>query len=305
MARTPIPPAGVPAGRVLALPGRGEVFFRHHSGGAPDAPTLLLLHGWTASADLQWFSSYGALAERYSFVAIDHRGHGRGLRSDEPFTLEAAADDAAALVRALGLSQVVPVGFSMGGPIALELWRRHRELVSAMVLSSTAMTFSRSRRDRALRHTLPLLETAVRSRLAHRMAMGWARRQAHHRRAPEMVAALPWFVAEMRRADPAAYSQAARALSRYDGSYASGVDVPAAMVITTRDRLVAPALQRQLAIAVRAEVVELAGDHLCTWYQPQEFAAVLRRAVDGVADRLTPSVPSASTVSTTAPSVIG
>ena len=77
-------PPGLPEGSIALLPGRGEVFYRHHRGD-PSLPTLLLLHGWTASADLQWFTAYEQLAERYSFVAVDHRGHGRGLRSDEPF----------------------------------------------------------------------------------------------------------------------------------------------------------------------------------------------------------------------------
>jgi pimeloyl-ACP methyl ester carboxylesterase len=90
----------VPPGRTAQLPGRGEIFYRHHE--RPDAPaTLLLLHGWTASADLQFFTAYEELAEQYSFVAVDHRGHGRGIRA--PFTLEDAADDAAALVRQLGV----------------------------------------------------------------------------------------------------------------------------------------------------------------------------------------------------------
>lgn len=292
LARAPIPPADVPAGRVLALPGRGEVFFRHHDVGQPGQPTLLLLHGWTASADLQWFSAYGALAERYSFVAIDHRGHGRGLRSEAPFTLEAAADDAAALVRALGLTDVVPVGFSMGGPIALEVWHRHPDLVAGIVFSSTAMEFMSRRRDRLRWRGLPVLEAIFRSRLAHRAALRWAARQAHH--APAFVDALPWLMAEMRRADPQAYTEAGRALSSFDARpYAPTIGVPTAMVITTDDRLVAPAKQRQLAAAVQADVVELAGDHFCTWFQPDEFSRVVRRAVDLVADRL-PTAQSAA-----------
>src|SRR5690606_10345595 len=87
----PIP--WLPEGRTKALPGRSEVFFRQHHNDAPDAPTVLLLHGWTASADLQFFTSYPALAEMCSFVAPDHRGHGRGARPTEPFELEDAADD--------------------------------------------------------------------------------------------------------------------------------------------------------------------------------------------------------------------
>src|SRR4051794_3479218 len=93
----------LPEGRTIVVPSRGELFYRRHRHPDPDAPTLLLLHGWTASADLQFFAAYEAFAAEYSFVALDHRGHGRGLRASTPFTLEDAAEDAAALVRALGI----------------------------------------------------------------------------------------------------------------------------------------------------------------------------------------------------------
>jgi pimeloyl-ACP methyl ester carboxylesterase len=64
---------------------------------------VLLLHGWTASGDLQFFTAYEALAQHYSFVAVDHRGHGRGMRTVSPFALEDVADDCAALLRTLGI----------------------------------------------------------------------------------------------------------------------------------------------------------------------------------------------------------
>src|SRR4029079_12078027 len=114
----PIPPPYLPPARVSLLPGRGEVFYRHHEGGQPGEPTVVLLHGWTATADLQWFTAYEELGARYSYVAIDHRGHGRGLRSLQKFRLEDAADDAAALCELLGLKDVILAGYPMGGPIA-------------------------------------------------------------------------------------------------------------------------------------------------------------------------------------------
>ncbi len=96
-AMPPAPPPGLPPGFIVPLGARGETFVRHHAG-PPEAPVLLLLHGWTASADLQWCTAYPALTERYSVIAVDHRGHGRGIRSEEPFSLEDCADDAAAVV---------------------------------------------------------------------------------------------------------------------------------------------------------------------------------------------------------------
>ena len=127
----------LPPGRYVWLPGRGRTFVRELAG-PPGAPMLILLHGWTATADLNWFACFHPLAERFRVIAIDHRGHGRGLRSIEPFRLEHCADDVAALARELGIDRFVPVGYSMGGPIAQLVWQRHRELVDGLVLCATS-----------------------------------------------------------------------------------------------------------------------------------------------------------------------
>src|SRR5687767_10482813 len=80
----------LPEGRLVPVEGRGELFVRMHRHADPDAPVVLLLHGWTASTDLQFVAAYEALAEHCTFVGIDHRGHGRGLRSPDHFSLEDA-----------------------------------------------------------------------------------------------------------------------------------------------------------------------------------------------------------------------
>ena len=53
----------LPNGAAMELPGRGTTFVRTMAG-PPDAPTLMLLHGWTASADLNWFTCYGPLSRQ-------------------------------------------------------------------------------------------------------------------------------------------------------------------------------------------------------------------------------------------------
>jgi pimeloyl-ACP methyl ester carboxylesterase len=156
----PMPPA-LPPGRVLNLPGRGEVFFRD-SGGTPASPVVLLLHGWTVSADLNFFPAYACLAESYRVIAPDQRGHGRGMRSLERFRLEDCADDAAALLEQLGVSRVVVVGYSMGGPVGLLLARRHPGKVTALVLQATALEWRHTARERAVWRLLPLLDLSVR-----------------------------------------------------------------------------------------------------------------------------------------------
>ena len=285
-------PASVPVGRLWPLDGRGETFFRHHTGGEPGAPTLLLLHGWTATADLQWCTAYEELARTYPFIAVDHRGHGRGIRSGAPFTLEDAADDAAALLVALGAGPVIVVGYSMGGPIALTLASRHPHLVSALVLQATAMGFTSGRGDRVRAAFRPLMESAFRSRLGARVARRGLRRAVKAN--PQLAPWEPWLAGELRRAEPAALTEAGRALGAFDGrAMAAAVSVPAGVLLTTKDQLVPPARQRDLARSLRAEVVELVGDHYCFWHKGAEFAAATDRLVASVAARIR-SVPTES-----------
>ena len=89
----------------MDLPGRGTTIVRTLNGPV-GAPTVVLLHGWTATADLNWFTCYKPLAEHYRVVALDHRGHGRGIRSRKAFRLEDCADDAVAVCDVLGIETV-------------------------------------------------------------------------------------------------------------------------------------------------------------------------------------------------------
>src|SRR5687768_2150979 len=86
----------LPEGRYVWLPGRGRTFVRELAG-PPGAPVVMLLHGWSATADLNWFTCFEALARHFRVLALDHRGHGRGLRTAAPFRLEHCADDVATL----------------------------------------------------------------------------------------------------------------------------------------------------------------------------------------------------------------
>lgn len=280
-----IPPTWLPRGEMVAVAGRGEFFVRRHVHPDPDAPTVLLLHGWTASSDLQFLAAYRALAEVCSFVGLDHRGHGRGFRSLQPFTLEDVADDAAGVVRELGLASVIALGYSMGGPIALHLTRRHRDLVGGVIVQATALEWSATLRERLSWRLLPLMGVAMRSRFqpfglrkAVDNLIGARSELAQHR---------DWLVAETLRNDPRAVVEAGRALSRYDATtWAGELGVPAAMLISTKDRLVNPRKQRQLASVLNAMVVEVAMDHLGALEMPDEFASATVQLVESVAAAL-------------------
>jgi 3-oxoadipate enol-lactonase len=278
----------VPEGRLVKVDGRGELFARIHRHADPDAPVVLLLHGWTASSDLQFVPAYADLAARYTLVGIDHRGHGRGLRSPAPFSLEDAADDAAALVGALGLGPVVAVGYSMGGPIAMLLARRHPALVSGLVVQATAMDWRNTWRDRLLWRVLPIAGSWLRSR-------GY--RRYLNRAVPKVIGVagveghpvrpyIPWLVSEMSRNDPFVMVEAGRALSRYDARpWAATLDVPAGALVTTDDHMVSPRQQRALAAALRAETRQLEADHFAPLADPLRYTALTIELIEDVRQR--------------------
>src|SRR4051795_11708560 len=101
----PDPPVALPPARTVQIPGRGELFVRDTGGDGPPRvpaggrgggagsrpppparppPPLLLLHGWTATADLNWYAQYDVLAAAgHRVVGLYHRGTGRGSRATE------------------------------------------------------------------------------------------------------------------------------------------------------------------------------------------------------------------------------
>jgi len=54
---------------------------------AGEGPTLLLLHGLSASLDI-WEHVVDALADRYRIVAPDLPGHGESAKPDAPYTID-------------------------------------------------------------------------------------------------------------------------------------------------------------------------------------------------------------------------
>jgi pimeloyl-ACP methyl ester carboxylesterase len=290
----PVPPH-LPPGQVINLPGRGEVFVRD-SGGGPADPAVLLLHGWTASADLNFFPLYARLTGAYRVIALDLRGHGRGMRSTEPFSLEDCADDAAALLAQLKAGPVIVVGYSMGGPVALLLARQHPGQVAALVMQATALEWRRTARERMVWRLLPVLEAGLRlgtgAGLVERLL-----RQAIEQ-APELDIHRPWLAAEFRRGLARELADAGRALSRYNAQpWAAQLNLPAVSLITTSDRLIPPAKQRELAKAPHAHIIEVDAGHDLPLLNSNDYAHLTKLAIDTAAAAARHNAPASRSAS--------
>jgi len=235
-----------PGGGPVELDGRGAPYVRRLPG-PPGSGTVVLLHGLSGSADLTWTPSYRDLSRRFSVVAVDLRGHGRGIPHDGgAYRLEDCADDVATLVQALGVGPVIVVGYSMGGAVAQLMWQRHPGVVAGLVLCSTAADFRLPPHERlmvaaalttgAFLRTVPPLfrlgfDTASTLLVGHLddPTRDWARGEFGRCRFDTALAA-------------------AMAVAGFTSQpWVADVDVPSAVVLTTQDRVVPPARQRELA----------------------------------------------------------
>jgi 3-oxoadipate enol-lactonase len=273
----------VPRGRRVALPGRGTMFVREVAG-PPGAPTIVLLHGWMASGGLNWFQNFASLGREFRVLAPDLRGHSRGLRAPR-FRLEDCADDVAALCRALGADSVVAAGYSMGGPVAQLLWQRHRDLVAGLVLCATSDNFAFGPTEgRAVQRVLGALATGARvAEAALEIPSGALRAVIRPRRPADFV---QWATAELRRHSIHMLAEAALSIGGYRADdWMTDVDVPTAVVVTTRDRSVPPAMQLRMAESIPHSTVHLVdGGHASC--ARERFVEPLLDACSTVASRV-------------------
>ena len=253
--------------------------------GPRGAPTLLLLHGWTASADLNWFTTFESLGRRYRVVAMDHRGHGRGIRSRRRFRLSDCADDAAALVDVLGTGPVIAVGYSMGGPVAQLLWRRHPDRVAGLVLCATTRSFATTAQERL--GFVAMGGASFAARLTPDVARQALARRVLGTRADD-DSFESWLQREVQRTDWTAVLEAGNALGRFDSSgWIGQVDRPTAVVATMRDGMVSPARQLALARAIPGATVHpVEGDHTSCVSDARRFVPALLAACASVSSRL-------------------
>ena len=114
-----------------------QLYFEVHGELGAAAPPLLLIPGAFLSTEsmMQWVAAFVA---RRPVIVFDQQGHGRTADTTRPMSYEQFGDDAAALLRSLGLEHADVMGYSQGGGVALQLALRHPQLVGKLVtLSAT------------------------------------------------------------------------------------------------------------------------------------------------------------------------
>ncbi len=237
-------------------------------------PAVLFVHGYPLDRTL-WAAQLASL-EGYRVIAPDLRGLGLSDAPDLGYSMPTYADDLAALLEALQVDEVVLIGLSMGGYVAFEFLRRHRERVRALVLFDTRADADASDVRRARDQQSSLAREQGAAAIADQMLPRML--------APGAAQSMPHVVERVRGmmlAAPVAGIAGALAAMR-DRADSTALlamleDLPTMIVVGEDDAMTPVDLARAMASAVpgaRLEVVAGAG-HLPPMEAPGEVNALL------------------------------
>ena len=111
-----------------------NLYYEEHGAGHE---TIVFAHGLLWSGRM-FDAQVAALQDRYRCITFDFRGQGRSEVTRAGYDMDTLADDAAALIQALGAAPCHFVGLSMGGFIAMRLGIRRPELLRSLILLETS-----------------------------------------------------------------------------------------------------------------------------------------------------------------------
>lgn len=232
-------------------------------------PTLLLVHGLPLD-HFMWAEQIQAFRGYCRVIAPDLCGFGASDVREGTVTMAQMADDLAALLDALGVTEpVVFCGLSMGGYVGWQFWRRHGQRLAGLVLCDTraAADSAAAARDReltaqkALDQGMSVIAEAMLPRLV----------------APSTLTDRLAVTEHVRRmilqTDPRGFAAAVRGIAvRPDATpWLSEVDVPTLALAGAADAISPPDEMRQFAEQMpQARFVEIAdAGHLAPLEQPQ------------------------------------
>jgi len=112
---------------------------RLHAAESGAGPPLVLLHGFTGSAET-WTPFRSTFDAAHRVIAFDLPGHGRSTSPADPqrYRLDRFVGDFAHMLDSMSVDRVALLGYSMGGRAALRFALSHGDRVAALILESTS-----------------------------------------------------------------------------------------------------------------------------------------------------------------------
>jgi pimeloyl-ACP methyl ester carboxylesterase len=252
----------------------GHLYVEEHGEGR----TPLLLIAGLGYSMWSWCYQLPAFGARRRTIAFDNRGTGRSSLESGPFSMEQFADDAVAVLDALGIASAHVLGMSMGTFVAQVMALRAPERVRSLVLAGGgpggpehAPIPAETLEAWLESSQLPPPEF-VRQTMHLSFSPGWS--DAHPERYEELVAA------RLEHPTPpecwqAQFAAAGRFLQ--DGAPVERIGVPVLVIHGDADRVVPLSNGQLLARRIPgAELAVLAGrGHVAHLESPEEFNALV------------------------------
>lgn len=244
-------------------------------GGIP----VLLIHGYPLDQSM-WDPQLEGL-ERVWCIAPDLRGFGASCFSPSPATLSEHADDLAALLDALKIERAVIAGLSMGGYIAFEFVRRHRERLLGLILLDTSPRPD----DEAGRAGRNTTIERVASEGVGPIALALGGKLFGKQVTAKLRDTVISQMALTPRESIIAASTAMRDRADSRDLLPTLANTPTLVIVGSEDRLTPPDVAQAMAAAIPgATLVEIAGaGHLPTLERPAETTAAMQQFLDRVA----------------------
>ena len=234
---------------------------------------VVLLHAFPLNKSM-WEPQIAALFGECRCIVPDLRGFGDSPRSGR-FSMDAYADDVIALLDALLIDQAVIGGLSMGGYVALNVWRRYRSRVRALVLADTRAAADTAEGMQKRDELIALAQAEGAAAVADRQVTGLIGKSTRERQ-PELVERIRAIMTAESVEGIVGALQAMKA--RPDSTeLLATIDVPSLVIVGDEDVITplkeARAMHERLR-GSRLEVIPGAG-HLSNLERPAAFNAAL------------------------------
>lgn len=254
---------------MIALLNNIEMGYDEGGSGVP----VLFVHGFPHDRTL-WTPQLQGLTAQARCFAMDLRGFGETTAAP-PYSMDQYADDLAAFMDVLHLERAVIAGLSMGGYIAMAMWRRHAARVRGLVLSNTRAGADSDEAREKRRNLMQVARDQGSSAVADAMLTGMLGKTTRGKR-PETVNTVHRMISSAPVDGVIGALQAM--MDRPDSTSTLGtIDVPTLVVTADEDAIIPTSEAQSMHAAIRGsslEVIAGAG-HLSNLERPAAFNHVV------------------------------